>query len=356
MNLILLTAQLGERKKNNMNKDHIDSISQEFIPVPGASNRPSSRLDFEAKQTANKDQTIRNKGADAIPLSGIPPNTVGGAAPSKNTRISRIQLVELEERLTARDLSVLQTLERYKFLTSDQVGRLYFEGCSTKSSRTRNQNLLLKRLSDYGLIRPLKRRIGGYKGGSSVQIWHLTEAGHRLLTLNTPSEQKRKRFAEPSPMTLEHTLAISECMVQLTLICRNSHDLALDAVDPEPSCWRKYKCSGGVCYLKPDIFVVTSYERYEDRWFVEVDLSTESSTQIIDKCNAYLEYFYSGIEQKETGVFPIIVWIVKDKARKNNMKQWIRDNLKGHPKLFLVITPDELEKMVRQYMDTKELI
>ena len=157
-------------------------------------------------------------------------------------------------------------------------------------------------------------------------------------------------------MFLEHTLAIAECVIQLTLICRNSHDLSLETVDTEPSCWRKYKTDGRVYYLKPDIFVVTSYEKYEESWFVEIDLSTESSSQIIDKCNAYLEYFYTGIEQKETGVFPIVTWVVKDKARKEKIKQYIRENIKGQPKMFLVITPDELEKMIRQFLDSNNLL
>ncbi len=337
-------------KPNNNNSEN-----QAFISVSTASNRPSNRLDFKGAVMAEDGTDKQYKGDDSIPFQGIPPNSAAGAAPDKKTRLTRTQLEKLEERLSARDFSVLQALRKYRFLTSDQVGRLYFTNCSTKTSRTRNQNLLLKRLSEHGLIRPLERRIGGYQGGSSVQIWYLTEAGYRLLTLNTPGEHKRKRFTEPSPMFLEHTLSIAECVVQLALICRNSHDLSLEAVDTEPSCWRKYKTDGRVCYLKPDIFVVTSYEKYEDSWFIEIDLSTESSSQIIDKCNAYLEYFYTGIEQKETGIFPIVTWVVKDKARKEKIKQHIRESIKDQPKMFLVITPDELEKMIRQNIDNREL-
>ena len=337
------------KPKNN------NSENQAFTSVFAASNRPSSRLDFDSTKTATKSQNNQYNGDDSTPFQGVPPNSAAGAAKNKKIRLTRTQLEKLEKHLSARDLSVLQALRKYRFLTSNQVGRLYFTNCSTKTSRTRNQNLLLKRLSDHGLIRPLARRIGGYQGGSSVQIWYLTEAGYRLLTLNTPGEHKRKRFSEPSPMFLEHTLAIAECVVQLTLICRNSHDLSLEAVDTEPSCWRKYKTDSRVCYLKPDIFVVTSYEKYEDSWFIEIDLSTESLSQIIDKCNAYLEYFYTGIEQKETGVFPIVTWVVKDSARKEKIKQCIRENIKGQPKMFLVITPDELEKMIRQYLGNSEL-
>lgn len=86
-----------------------------------------------------------------------------------------------------------------------------------------------------------------------------------------------------------------------------------------------------------------------------MDLGSESVPQVLEKCNVYLRYYYTGIEQKETGMFPFVVWIVKDAARKESLKDAIRSNLKGQPKMFLIITPDELEKMLRQFIDMKEL-
>lgn len=78
-------------------------------------------------------------------------------------------------------------------------------------------------------------------------------------------------------------------------------------------------------------------------------------TQILDKCNAYLRYYYTGIEQKATEMFPLVVWLVKDTDRKEKMKAFLRENLKDQPRMFLVITPDELEKMIRQFIGTEEL-
>lgn len=335
-----------------MKPNEINSEKQVKTPIIPPSDPPSNHDNFGSKETAGESQNRVDKGDGSIPITGIPPNAAG----IKKKRMTRAQLEELQERLTARDSSVLEAIQKYRFMTSSMIGRLYFNNCTTKTSKTRNQNLLLKRLADHGLIRPLKRRIGGSEGGSNEQIWHLTEAGYRLLVLNTPSPVKRKRFAEPSVLFLSHTLAIAECAVQLTMICQNSHDLTLEAVDTEPTCWRKYKDNGRVNYLKPDIFVISSYSSYEDHWFMEMDLGTESAAQIVDKCNTYIEYFYTGIEQKETGLFPVVVWIVKDEARKEKLREIIRENLKGQPKMFLVIRPDELEGMLRQYINTKELL
>ena len=339
-----------------MNEDNINTKNQLVTPVLGASNRPSGRSEFEGAMEPQAGRAAEAFGSDSIPFSGIPSSSAG-AAPVKNktTKLSREQLIKIEDQLTARDHAVLQAIKKYRFLTSDQVGRLYMTDCSTKTSRTRNQNLLLQRLSGHGVIAPLERRVGGFGGGSSVQVWHLTEAGLRLLALNDPGKPPRKRFLEPSSTFLHHTLAIAECAVQLTCLCRDSFDLTLEVVDAEPSCWRRFNDRDRIAYLKPDLYAVTGYDGYEDRWYIEMDLGTESMTQILDKCNIYLRYYYTGIEQKATGMFPLVVWIVKDEDRKNSIKELIREKLKDQPKMFLVITPDELEKMLRQMIDTKEL-
>lgn len=341
-----------------MNENHKPSKKQALTPDIEPSRRPSGRSEFEPQETAVLGDKDASLGSDSIPFLGIAfsaaarPHPVD---PKSKKKLSRVQLTELEERLTARDHAVLQTIRKYRFLTSAQVGSLFFADCTTKTSRTRNQNLLLQRLSDYGLIAPLKRRVGGYGGGSTLQVWYLTEAGQRLLTLNDPDSMKRKRIVEPQPLFLEHTLAIAECAVQMTALCRYSYDLNLVAIDTEPTCWRRYNDDGAVAYLKPDLFTITTYQNYEDRWFIEMDLGSESPRQVVDKCNAYLRYYYSGIEQKGTGMFPLVVWIVKDTARKEKLKEYIRDSIKGQPKMFLVITPNELEKMLRSDVDTKEL-
>ena len=340
-----------------MNEDHKPTENQLVTPVSGASNRPSNRSENLGAESRTVGGFSKNKGGDSIPLPGIPFRTARPALVNCDvTRLSRKQLLKIEEHLSARDHAVLQAVRRYRFLTSDQIGRLYVTDCSTKASQTRNQNLLLKRLSDDGLIRPLARRVGGYGGGSTVQVWSLTAAGYRLLTLNDPGEHARKRFAEPSTQFLRHTLAVAECAVQLTDICRDSEDLTLEAVETEPACWRRFPDGGNVYFLKPDLFAITTYENYEDRWFIEMDLGTEPVSQVVEKCDAYLRYYYSGVEQRDTGMFPLVVWIVPDEARKERIKDSLREHFKAQPKMFLVITPGELERMIRQFIDREEVL
>ena len=339
-----------------MNENHKTTEKQAPTPDADPSGRPSGRSEFEAAEMPEPSGTKESLGSDSIPFLGIAFHSPRSRpVNSKAKKLSHVQLTEIEGRLTARDHAVLQTIRKYRFLTSTQVGNLFFTDCTTKTSRSRNQNLLLQRLGEFGLIRPLERRMGGFGGGSSLKVWYLTEAGQRLLTLNDPDSIKRKRIVEPQPLFLEHTLAISECAVQMTSLCRYSSDLNLEAIDAEPTCWRRFADGDKAVYLKPDLFAITTYQKYEDRWFIEMDLGSESPRQVVDKCNVYLRYYYTGIEQKESGMFPMVVWIVKDDARKERLKEYIRDSIKALPKMFLVITPDELEKTLRGDTDPKEL-
>ena len=333
---------------HNSSKNQLTTLDTE------ASNRPSHRSEFEGATEPEAGISSAAKGSDSIPFTGIPPSAAGAAAvKKKSTKLSREQLARIEAHLTARDLKVLEAIRKYRFLTSDQIGRLFFENCSTKTSRTRNQNLLLQALFGYGLIAPLARRVGGFGGGSTMKIWHLTTAGFRLLTLNDPGISPRKRFVEPSAAFIEHTLAIAECAVQLICLCRDSYDLELKALDSEPTCWRRYKDGERTYQFKPDLFAITEYDNYEDRWFIEMDLGTESLGQVLEKCNMYLRYYYTGLEQRATEMFPGVAWIVKDATRRDGIMQCIKENLKGQPRMFLVITPDELEKMIRQSDELK---
>lgn len=338
-----------------MKQEYFESNKQVTTPVFTASNRPSYRHYFKGEKSAQWHAETAANGNDSISHRAIDTVSTGKKA-AKNKRLTKAQLTGLFERLSDRDRAVLTALKKYRFLTSDQIGRLFVTNSRTKTSQTRQRNLLLQRLGGHGLIRPLSRRVGGFGGGSSVQVWHLSEAGHRLLCLNDPDGSSRKRFMEPSTLFLNHTLAIAECAVQLIYLCKNSTELALETVETEPSCWRGFRANGHICHLKPDLFAITSYDGYEDRWFIEMDLGSVSTAQIVEKCNAYLRYYHTGIEQMETEMFPLVVWIVRDASRKNRLRECIREGLSPHPKMFLVIEPNELEKMLRQYIDAKELL
>jgi hypothetical protein len=206
---------------------------------------------------------------------------------------------------------------------------------------------VLARLRQVGLIAPLARRIGGVRAGSGAYVWALASAGARLLAMSEKSEDSaRKRVHEPSPAFLEHTLAVAEVCIYLIELSRGGK-IQLVSYELEPDCWRQYTNTGGTASnLRPDLFTVTSAGEYEDYWFMEIDLATESPSTVLRKCGQYLAYMRSGIEQAKSGVFPLVVWIVPDGKRKGSLQRHIADNFKANARLFIVLTLDELEPLV----------
>jgi hypothetical protein len=257
-------------------------------------------------------------------------------------RISKTKLNEYNRTLNNKDKAVLCSLKMCQYLKTNQIGMLHFGNTPNTTAGLRAANRTLTKLYKLGLIQPLKRRIGGVRAGSTSYVWSLNMAGTELLRLNGKAPaQSRKRVAEPTYIFLNHTLAVSELYVQL----RTRTNLI--KAEFEPDCWRTYNnCFGVSVTLKPDLYAITTNGDYEDYWFFEVDLDTEAPTRIIRKCENYGRYFLTGIEQKNSGVFPKVAWIVPDEKRKNTLQRHICENLSEYADLFVVAVADELTTLI----------
>ena len=269
--------------------------------------------------------------------------------------ISRQQLEAILASLSERDSEIITSIQCYRYLLTSQIQRLHFSDASTPTAALRAASRTLKKLRELGLIDHLSRRIGGVRAGSGAMVWYLTHAGERLIYLRSHTLTPTKRFFEPSPYFLAHTLAVAEVAVQLTELCRDDRRMELSALHPEPECWRTYSEYGVVLVLKPDLFAVTLSDQYEDRWFIEVDLDTESPIKIVEKCEKYHRYYCSGLEQQESEVFPLTVWIVPTAERKERLIAHIRKAFDKKPKLFAIITKEELAHLIRNGGDERTL-
>jgi len=265
-------------------------------------------------------------------------------------RLSKQQLVSIDKRLGERDRLVLEAIRKCRYLTTDQIQRLYFKNSSCHAAALRAANRMLVKLKGFDLIAPLKRRIGGVRAGSGSYVWNLDEAGARLLNLNNQEADiiKRKRSFEPSPRFLEHTLAAAEIYVRLNQVADKHENVRLLKTELEPDCWRMYiGALGTASYLKPDIYAVTSDGEYEDHWFFEIDLETESPVRIVSKCQQYCKYYLSGTEQKTKGVFPLVAWIVPNQKRAESIHSHImQEPFLERKDIFLITTTDLLEKLI----------
>lgn len=287
----------------------------------------------------------------SVPATGITP---AGGAPEPHRRLSRQQLISLDARLSTRDKDILLAIQRHRYLLSGQVQRLLFTDAANDSAALRAANRNLKKLNALGLIHSLSRRIGGVRAGSSSFVWHITHAGERLLRLHDHKAYPGKRFFEPSPYYLAHTLAVAEVSIQLAELCRDCKT-RLATLQPEPECWRAYSELGKHVSLKPDLYAAVVSEEYEDRYFFEVDLDTESPAKVIEKCQKYHKYYRNGLEQKEHDMFPLTVWIVPSIKRKEHLLSHIRSTFIRQPKLFAVITLEELAQLIHDGGDENTL-
>lgn len=218
------------------------------------------------------------------------------------------QLAEVIDRLSERDLAVLETLQRVRLASASQLGRLHF---SATTSQVRRRALLS--LDNRRLVVRMDRQIGGIKSGSSGYLYELSDVGQRVL--NTSSGVPRRRPKSTGLAFVRHALAVTEIYVRLVEASRLGH-IELLEFEAEPQCWRSFPGrGGGRTVLKPDAFVRIGSGDFEDSWMVEVDLATESPATITAKLDVYRAYWSSGIEQADRGVFPRVLWTVPNLRR-----------------------------------------
>jgi len=261
-------------------------------------------------------------------------------------RITIKKLQEYNRILSQREKDVLHSIKKCHYLKTDQAARLHFGGAPNPAAALRAVTRSLAKLQGMGLVQPLKRRIGGVRAGSSSYVWTLKMAGMELLRLgmdNPPNKPRtRKQIHEPTLIFLNHTLAISELYTYLQTRTN------LISAEFEPICWRGYATMFGVnVTIKPDLYAITTADGYEDHWFFELDLDTEAPCRIMKKCESYGRYYLTGQEQKRTGIFPRVAWIVPDYKRKASLERHINEKLSEYADLFVVITFDDLPELVQ---------
>jgi len=248
-------------------------------------------------------------------------------------RLGRRGLDQLRQRLSDRDLEILQGVDAFRLLTARQIEALHFQGHATPLTGARSARRVLERLTRDRVLVRLERRIGGVRAGSASFIYAVGPAGHRLLHDDTT-----RRWREPSETFAAHTIAVADLAVALTEAHR-SGGMELVAYETEPTCWRDFpRPMAGTETLKPDLFAVTATTEAELRWFVEIDLGTESGAAVVGKCRTYHAYWKSGIEQDRHEVFPKVLWVADTARRAGLISRAIGKARSVHQPLFQVTT------------------
>jgi chorismate mutase len=242
---------------------------------------------------------------------------------SPTTRPARGRVERLRQKLSERDFAVLRSLHKLRLLTGAQIARLHVAEGST-GTQARRTRALLQRLSELNVVVRLGRRVGGVRAGSAGFIYGLSGYGQAVLEANGPTGKKRRRVWETSPPHQRHVLAVSELFVQLVEADRDGRVDLLE-FQAEPGCWRRFPgAAGGVVTLKPDAALRLGVRAVELSVFIEVDMCTESTPTLSKKCQAYIAYWRSGIEQQAHDVFPVVLWLAEATRRVDQLSEVIR--------------------------------
>ena len=146
---------------------------------------------------------------------------------------------------------------------------------------------------------------------------------------------------------MEHTLAVTQAYVFLKLL-EEAGKIQLERFDFEPTCHRTYATfSGKKIFLKPDAFAQLVLGEYEDSYFCEIDMATESLNRVVNQCKKYIAYYQTGIEQREQdGMFPLVLWIVQHDKRKEAISKKIESELNNFQPMFQVVTLEEFSEWI----------
>ena len=256
---------------------------------------------------------------------------------SAQPRRSGKGLALLAENMSERDMAIIRQVAQLRLMTAKQIRTLYFPTSAHASeiASARACHRVLGRLAADRLVARLDRRIGGVRAGSGSFIYALGPAGQRLLT-----DGPRRRSYEPTARFVDHTLAISQLVVDATLADR-ALEVALVGYQAEPECWRVFSRAGARVVLRPDLFITIDKAGFRYPWWCEVDRATESLPVIVRKCRLYSSYYQSGIEQSGSGgKFPRVCWIAPNERRAKRIQGAIARDRQLPERLFVVTSQD----------------
>lgn len=253
-------------------------------------------------------------------------------------------LTRLADELPERDRAALEVIGAHRYLTTHQIQRFVCIGHTSDQSAARTARALTRRLSEQGLLRPMERRIGGLHPGSAATVWQLAPAGHKLLR----REGSGYRTHLPSPRFLSHCLAVADVHLGIRTLPGQAGITAVHT-ETEPTCWRRYSGQGGEPrWLQPDLFASISTAAYDDHWFVEVDLGTESLPTLLSKCRQYEAYRATGIEQDRLGAFPVVLWVLLREQRIEPLRAALVRSSTLDPALHHLVRPSEVRQVLEQ--------
>lgn len=287
---------------------------------------------------------------ESMPL--VAPNT--GASASIGThaapRVTQRRLRAIEARLSDRDLAVLSSVGRFRFLTAEHIEAMHFSDHASVESGGRTCRRVLVRLRRERVLGVLNRRVGGVRAGSQGLVYFVDTVGERIQRQGE-AIRRGSRFPEPSARFLDHTLVIADVAVGIKATA-DALGAEVVHVAPEKEARRQYTDRlGGAQVLRPDLYVELAARPGDEdvqAFFVEVDLGHESLPTVLRKCQQYEAYDQTGIEQRDFGGFPRVIWAMGAyrpdiaERRREALQMALKRGVRLTPELYRVTAVEEV--------------
>ena len=266
-------------------------------------------------------------------------DSLGQPKVEKHTYITAKRLRTVVNQLTSTDLQIIEILDTVRLASGRQLQLLLF-GEGTSDARMARRRL--QALTDAGVLARLERRPSGVRGGSLGYVYALNILGQAIV--GVPPRRRRPRL--PSMAYVAHALAVTDCYITLRRLEADKR-LELVAFEIEPTCWREFSGpAGALQLLKPDAFVVTASDEWEDHWLLEVDRATESRARLKRKCLTHIAYCQSGRGSADTGIVPKVLWVVPNVARCHVLYAVIAELELKHRHLFEACTEANFAEVI----------
>lgn len=230
-------------------------------------------------------------------------------------------------RLTARDVAIIESVNRFGQLSSGHVWRFHFDNTNRNSL-----DRVLRRLTALKLLARIERRmVGGDRGGSGQYVYQLGAMGHDYLG-------KRGKFAPAHRTVKRHILEIADAFADFR-DAERAGDVKILSYLTEPDSHMEIV---GVT-VRPDLFIeVELIGRGEGvSLWLEIDRGFEGPGVIAAKVSGYVQIM-ANATSGDIETVPAIVFVVPDALRQRTIQSVLNREAGEWLGLFSVVLKEEL--------------
>jgi DNA-binding PadR family transcriptional regulator len=241
--------------------------------------------------------------------------------------------------LTSRDLDIMDLVESFRLVTSEQIQTL-IQGSGQGVLRR------LQKLFHAGYVDRLQPKTA-YGSGSAKMVYAITNKGVRALheegrikDRSTTDWNAQNRSLHD--FSIRHTLLVSEIRAALTAACRRNPDLKL-------LYWREGRdlydsvevtLADGYAHIPvaPDAFFGLEDRKGRMHFFLEADRGTMTTKRFVRKLKAYAAYHRQRKQQEKFGIrFFRVLTVTTGPARTQNLVSagGAEDDVRSLGRLFL---------------------